>query len=74
MGEGAGEGQRTGVTDACDHLDCGMDRIDRFFFRSNEHVQIEPTAWRVATEFVDSAGKDLSDHNAIHVSFRWSRK
>ncbi|MBW2532461.1 MAG: hypothetical protein JRI55_13300 [Deltaproteobacteria bacterium] len=62
----------TGLTDACAALDCGdEDRIDRFFFRSNDLVELEPVTWQIADEFVDSDGNDLSDHLAIHVRFAW---
>lgn len=62
-----------GLQDACETLACGDDHIDRFLFRSEAEVELEPTAWRVAREFVTEDGEDLSDHPAIHVDFRWSR-
>lgn len=62
----------TGLEDACEALSCGdTDRIDRFFFRSNDAVEIEPLTWQVAAEFVDADGNDLSDHLAVHVRFAW---
>jgi len=62
----------TGLHDVCTSLGCGEDHIDRFFFRSNEVVAIEPVAWAVAEEFVDTEGEDLSDHPAIRVRFSWA--
>jgi hypothetical protein len=64
--------EATGLSDACAHLDCGDDHIDRFFFRSGELIEVLPTAWRVAGEFVDPSGADLSDHPAINVDFDWT--
>lgn len=62
----------TGLTDACAALECGdEDRIDRFFFRSNELIEVEPVTWQIADEFVDADGNDLSDHLAVHVRFAW---
>ncbi len=48
------------------------EHIDRFLFKDGDHVLLEPTVWRVADEFVDANGADLSDHPAIHVEFDWS--
>ena len=61
----------TGLIDACLHLDCGQDEIDRFFFRPGETVDVVPTSWQLAGEFVTSGGEDLSDHPALHVDFAW---
>jgi hypothetical protein len=63
-----------GVEDLCEHLSCGDDHIDRFFFRSSDLVEVTPTAWRVADEFVDADGMDLSDHNAIHATISWQTR
>lgn len=62
------------VIDACLALDCGEDHIDRFFLRSSDLVDVTPTAWRVADEFVDESGNDLSDHPAIHITVAWSTR
>jgi hypothetical protein len=66
--------QRLQVTDACETVACGIDSIDRFYYRSNDRVQITPTSWRYADEFVDDEGNDLSDHKAVHVSFSFKEK
>lgn len=61
------------IEDACLALDCGIDVIDRFYFRSNQDIQLTPLSWRIGDEFVDEEGSDLSDHNAINVSFKWTQ-
>jgi hypothetical protein len=61
----------TGLQEACPYLSCGEEHIDRFFFRSSSKVEVLPTAWSVADEFVDAMDNDLSDHPAIQVSFAW---
>ncbi len=66
--------EETGLTDACEQLNCGADHIDRFFFRSSASILIEPVAWRLADEFVDAAGEDLSDHPALNVRFVWQTR
>jgi len=63
-----------GLTDVCEYLSCGDDHIDRFLFRDNDLIDIEPLMWEVAAEFVDGEGNDLSDHEAIHVTFSWQTK
>jgi hypothetical protein len=65
--------QEADVQDVCEYLDCGIDKIDRFFFRGNASVELEPTAWRIATEFVDETGLPLSDHDAIRDGGRAGR-
>jgi hypothetical protein len=47
------------------------DSIDRLMYRGAGKVTITPINRRIATEFVDANGNDLSDHKAIHVDFRW---
>jgi hypothetical protein len=60
------------LTDACVHLSCGeADRIDRVMYRSSAALQLEAKTWKVDTTFVDSAGKDLSDHEAVGVLMSW---
>jgi len=49
------------------------DHIDRVFFRSSADVRLTPVLWRVADEFVDSGGADLSDHTAINVDFEYQQ-
>lgn len=62
--------QEADVQDVCGYLACGDEHIDRFFFRSGD-TDLVPTTWRVAPEFVDAGGEDLSDHPAIAVTFTW---
>ena len=50
------------------HLATGVETIDRFLFRSSAGIEIEPLAWRQASEFVDPQGNPLSDHDPISVS------
>ena len=50
------------------------DHIDRFFIRDGTDIILTPTLWRVADEFVDSTGGDLSDHPAINVDFDWRHR
>lgn len=82
--EDAGEGkdieiwdtflEATGLTDACTATDCdGPGRIDKIAFRSGEGVALEATSHAFQTDvFVDEAGEDLSDHQALEVVFAWS--
>ncbi|MBW2457161.1 MAG: hypothetical protein JRI68_21785, partial [Deltaproteobacteria bacterium] len=64
----------TGVRDVCEVVSCTTDRIDRFFFRDNDLIHVEPLTWAIAEEFVDADGEDLSDHLAIQVTFAWHTK
>lgn len=61
----------SGTHDACRTLQCGDEHIDRFMFRSGSELTLQPTAWAVATEFVDGDGQPLSDHPAIAVTVDW---
>jgi hypothetical protein len=63
-----------GADDACRALACGEDRIDRVALRSGARVALRPLSWRVAREFVDASGADLSDHEAIHVVIEWETR
>ena len=60
-----------GLTDTCRALSCGDERIDRIMFRSSTNLTLTPSNWRIATEFVDGGGTDLSDHKAVAVDFAW---
>ena len=63
-----------GLKDTCIELDCPEpNRIDRIYFRSGSAVEIQAIEWRVAPEFVDGEGMDLSDHDAIAARFRWAK-
>ncbi len=62
-----------GLQDTCRVLGCAEPkRIDRIMFRGNATLTLTPKNWRVDKSFVDSAGKDLSDHEAVAVDFDWS--
>jgi|TARA_B100001964_G_scaffold232646_1_gene288725 hypothetical protein len=63
--------ESTGLSDACHTLGCRTESIDRVFYRGSKSVNLHPQTWRIATEFVDANGLDLSDHRAIAVEFEW---
>lgn len=65
----------TGLTDACAATDCDdAGRIDKIAFRSDDGIELEPTSYGFQTDvFVDEAGEDLSDHQALEVVFAWKR-
>jgi hypothetical protein len=66
----------TGLDDACQSVDCGIDRtiIDKFAFRSNDAVTIAPLSRRFERDkFVGPDGQSLSDHDALAVRFRWTK-
>lgn len=63
----------TGLTDACTATDCDTPgRIDKFAFRSGDGVELEALSHRFRVDFVDDAGEDLSDHQALEVRFAWT--
>ena len=63
-----------GLTDACDATGCAeTSRIDKIAFRSGEGVDIEVLTHQfLGDEFVDASGEDLSDHEPLQVTFRWT--
>ncbi|MFH2009411.1 MAG: hypothetical protein ABI333_22660 [bacterium] len=63
----------TGLTDACQALKCGDERLDRVLFRSSDSVLLTPVEWYIPDEFVGPSGEDLSDHKPVAVRFRWER-
>jgi hypothetical protein len=63
---------RLGLIDAARTLN-GQECLDRVLVRSNADVELVPTRWRYADEFVDAAGQPLSDHDAVHVDVTWRR-
>jgi hypothetical protein len=66
--------QLTGLADACAETRCPEPgRIDRVLYRSSGELQLRPTRWRIASEFVDAARRPLSDHQAVAVRFAWQR-
>jgi hypothetical protein len=67
----------TGLTDVCAVVDCGADsdRIDKFVFRSGGGVDLEPLDHRFERDvFVRADGAPLSDHDALAVTWRWTRQ
>jgi endonuclease/exonuclease/phosphatase family metal-dependent hydrolase len=64
----------TGLTDSCEATDCDdATRIDKIAFRSGGGVELEAISHAFQTDvFVDEAGEDLSDHQALEVVFRWT--
>jgi hypothetical protein len=65
----------TGLTDACAATDCDdPGRIDKIAFRSDGGVELEALSHAFQTDvFVDEAGEDLSDHQALEVVFSWKQ-
>jgi len=63
----------TGLADACDAVDCeDTGRIDKVAFRNGEGVELGVLDRLVESElFVDDAGEQLSDHQAVSVRFGW---
>jgi endonuclease/exonuclease/phosphatase family metal-dependent hydrolase len=56
------------LRDACADLDCpDPARIDRILYRGSRWVALEAVRWWVPDEFVDEAGKALSDHEPVAV-------
>jgi endonuclease/exonuclease/phosphatase family metal-dependent hydrolase len=54
-----------GFVAACWYLECGESHIDRIFVRDGGGVALIPLEWQVPAQFVDEAGKDLSDHEPV---------
>lgn len=67
--------EATGLTDSCAATDCDdPGRIDKIAFRSDGGIELEPTSHAFQTDvFVDEAGEDLSDHQALEVVFSWKQ-
>jgi endonuclease/exonuclease/phosphatase family metal-dependent hydrolase len=60
--------------DSCAELGCPQPwRIDRVLYRSSPELRLRARQWRIAREFVDRAGRPLSDHLAVVVAFDWQR-
>lgn len=67
--------RESAVTDACTSLSCAHpSMIDRVLYRSSESVDLSPVTFTVDRRFVRKDGKDLSDHKAVGVVFRWARR
>lgn len=68
--------EQTGVVDVCNIVDCGADDtvIDKFAVRSGDTVTLEPLTHRFERDVFQRAdGEPLSDHDALAVTFAWSR-
>jgi hypothetical protein len=64
-----------GLSDACAALKCSEPwRVDRVLYRGGTDLNLTPSSWRIAREFVDAQGRPLSDHLAVAVTFAWERK
>ncbi|MDF1661711.1 MAG: hypothetical protein P1V97_08055 [Planctomycetota bacterium] len=63
----------TGLEVAARTLGQVPDKIDRIMIRSANKTILTAQSRRIASEFVDSSGADLSDHEAIHVDVRWEQ-
>lgn len=68
--------EATDLTDACAAVRCDdPGRIDKVAYRSDGGIELEATDYAfVADRFKDAAGKDLSDHEPLSVTFRWTQK
>jgi len=61
-----------GLTDACDAVGCGDQRIDHIMVRSSAALEIEVLNWWVPEEFVDAeTGEALSDHLPVAAEIRY---
>lgn len=56
-----------GLTDACEAVACGDERIDKVMIRDGVDLDLEVLQWWVPEEFVDGAGEPLSDHLPVAV-------
>jgi hypothetical protein len=62
-----------GLTDACTELACPeVGRIDKVAYRSSDAVTLAATEYELPEGFVDEAGEDLSDHEAVAVTFSFT--
>ena len=61
------------LTDVCDALDCGDERIDKVLVRDGESVALVPEQWWIPEEFVDArSGEPLSDHLPVAATLSWT--
>ena len=67
--------ETTGLTDACAATECAEPgRIDKIAYRSDDGIELEALSHEFQTDvFVDDAGEDLSDHQALEVVFAWKQ-
>ena len=65
--------EETNLVDTCRRLDCDSpERIDRVMYRNSGSLELEPTGYRVDSQFVRSDGTDCSDHKPVVVDFAWT--
>ena len=62
-----------GLKLVCTTLKCTDDRVDRIFYRDSASLTWTPRQRQVEKRFVDSAGKDLSDHEALSARLAWKK-
>ena len=60
-----------GLTQVCDVLKCGDDRVDRVFFRGSRSLSWTARTWALDKTFKDAQGKELSDHKPLTVKLAW---
>ena len=63
-----------GLTQVCDALACGDDRVDRVFFRASGALSFAARNWALDTSFKDSKGQELSDHEPLTVKLGWQER
>jgi endonuclease/exonuclease/phosphatase family metal-dependent hydrolase len=62
-----------GLTNACEAVDCGDQRIDMIMVRSAADLDIEVLSWWLPEEFVDAeTGEPLSDHLPVAATLRYT--
>jgi hypothetical protein len=65
--------QATGLTDVCEVISPCEVSIDKFAFRSNDTIEIQPLSHAFEREtFTCDDGQPLSDHSPLAVEFGWS--
>lgn len=61
------------LTDACDALDCGDQRIDHIMVRDGTDLRIEVLSWSTPEQFVEArTGEPLSDHLPVAATLRYT--
>ncbi len=62
-----------GLRDTCEEAGCpDPNVIDRLFLRDGGGVSLEVLDWELQAQFVDDDGVELSDHEALAGTYRWS--
>lgn len=57
-----------GLTDACDAVECGDQRIDHIMVRNGETLTLEVEQWWIPDEFTEArSGEPLSDHAPVAI-------